>query len=193
VTKLHAAPAPGAYAKAVADAAPRPAHAGAAPMPGARRTGLPVAALAAGPRRGTVAPPAATPPRARCAPSGSRATGRPPGCPRRGGMRRPRGLRHAHAPDGRGRGGDEPGDAPGLDVRTRAERGATGQAAALIAAALAQQPAGLAVMASHGRGGVLRWALGSTAEDVLDQAPCPVLIVRARSGDTRAPAAPRAG
>ena len=34
-------------------------------------------------------------------------------------------------------------------------------------------------MASHGRGGVLRWALGSTAEAVLDQAPCPILIVRA--------------
>ncbi len=49
----------------------------------------------------------------------------------------------------------------------------------MIAAALAKQPTGIAVMASHGRGGVLRWALGSTAEEALDQSPCPILIVRA--------------
>ncbi len=69
--------------------------------------------------------------------------------------------------------------APGLDVRTHAERGATSQTAELIAAALTQGPAGLAVMASHGRGGVLRWALGSTVEGVLDLAPCPILVMRA--------------
>jgi len=69
--------------------------------------------------------------------------------------------------------------APGLDVRTHAERGATSQTAELIVAALAQQSAGLAVMASHGRGGVLRWALGSTTEGVLDLAPCPILVMRA--------------
>ncbi|MCA1666494.1 MAG: universal stress protein [Thermomicrobia bacterium] len=34
-------------------------------------------------------------------------------------------------------------------------------------------------MASHGRGGILRWALGSTVEGVLTSAPCPVVIVRA--------------
>ena len=34
-------------------------------------------------------------------------------------------------------------------------------------------------MASHGRGGVLRWALGSAASAVLDQTPYPLLIVRA--------------
>jgi len=26
---------------------------------------------------------------------------------------------------------------------------------------------------------VMRWTLGSTAEDVLDDAPCPILIIRA--------------
>ncbi len=69
--------------------------------------------------------------------------------------------------------------APGLDVQTRWEHSVTSRAAEMIAAALAKQPAGIAVMASHGRGGVLRWALGSTAEEVLDQSPCPILIVRA--------------
>ena len=78
-----------------------------------------------------------------------------------------------------------------LDVRTRWERSVTSRAAEAIAAVLAKQPAGIAVMASHGRGGVLRWALGSTAEEVLDQSPCPILIVRAgttAAGDEDAPA-----
>ena len=48
-------------------------------------------------------------------------------------------------------------------------------------------PREAALLASHGRGGVLRWALGSTAEYVLDQAPCPIVIVRA--GSISAPAA----
>lgn len=69
--------------------------------------------------------------------------------------------------------------APGLDVRTYWERGVTSRAADTLTAVLAQEPAGIAVMASHGRGGVLRWALGSTAEEVLDQSPCPILIIRA--------------
>jgi nucleotide-binding universal stress UspA family protein len=86
----------------------------------------------------------------------------------------------------------------GLDVRTRWERSATSRAAEVIVAVLAQQPAGIAVMASHGRGGVLRWALGSTAEEALDQSPCPILIVRAGttvagSEETSAPAVRSAG
>lgn len=44
---------------------------------------------------------------------------------------------------------------------------------------LTARPTPIAVMASHGRGGVLRWALGSTVERVLTSAPCPVVIVRA--------------
>jgi hypothetical protein len=34
-------------------------------------------------------------------------------------------------------------------------------------------------MASHGRGGVARWFLGSVAEAVVRRAPGPVLLVRA--------------
>jgi nucleotide-binding universal stress UspA family protein len=89
--------------------------------------------------------------------------------------------------------------ASGLAVRTTWERSVTSKAEEVIAASLAKRPAGIAVMASHGRGGVLRWALGSTAEGVLDQAPCPILIVRAGAttgaghGELRIPAVQRAG
>ncbi len=69
--------------------------------------------------------------------------------------------------------------APGLVVHTQWQRSATNRAEENITAFLAARPSGIAVMASHGRGGVLRWALGSTAEGVLDQAPCPILIARA--------------
>ncbi len=74
--------------------------------------------------------------------------------------------------------------ASGLAVQTDWERSVTGRGDELIAAYLAQCPNGLAVMASHGRGGVLRWALGSTTEAVLDQAPCPILIVQAGTATT---------
>ncbi len=69
--------------------------------------------------------------------------------------------------------------ASGIEVGTRRERGVTSRPAEVIAAVLAEQPGGIGIMASHGRGGVLRWALGSTAEEVLDHTPCPILIVRA--------------
>jgi nucleotide-binding universal stress UspA family protein len=68
--------------------------------------------------------------------------------------------------------------ASGLEVHTDWERSITGRGDDLIAAYLAQRPTGLAVMTSHGRGGVLRWALGSTTEAVLDRMPCPILIVQ---------------
>jgi len=68
---------------------------------------------------------------------------------------------------------------PGLVVRTDWERSMTSGAEELMAAYLAKRATGITVMASHGRGGVVRWVLGSTAEAVLDRAPCPILIVRA--------------
>lgn len=44
---------------------------------------------------------------------------------------------------------------------------------------LKERPAGMVVMASHGRGGILRWAVGSTAEGMMTQSPQPLLIIRA--------------
>jgi nucleotide-binding universal stress UspA family protein len=41
-------------------------------------------------------------------------------------------------------------------------------------------PADLIVIGSHGRGGIRRALLGSVAEGVMRQAPCPVLVVRAK-------------
>jgi nucleotide-binding universal stress UspA family protein len=63
-------------------------------------------------------------------------------------------------------------------VRTKWLRGrATPDA--IITEYLHAQPPGIAVMASHGRGGIARWVLGSTTEGVVSGAPCPVLVVRA--------------
>jgi nucleotide-binding universal stress UspA family protein len=48
----------------------------------------------------------------------------------------------------------------------------------------AAKPDDLVVMTSHGRGGTLRWLLGSVAEKLVREAPCPVLLVPApRRGD----------
>jgi nucleotide-binding universal stress UspA family protein len=49
-----------------------------------------------------------------------------------------------------------------------------------IVAAATDWPADLIVIGSHGRGGVVRALLGSVAEGVMRQAPCPVLVVRAK-------------
>jgi len=42
-------------------------------------------------------------------------------------------------------------------------------------------PADLIVIGSHGRGGIKRVLLGSVAEGVMRSAPCPVLVVRAKT------------
>jgi len=42
----------------------------------------------------------------------------------------------------------------------------------------AERKASLIVIATHGRTGLLRLALGSVAERVIREAPCPVLVVR---------------
>ena len=65
------------------------------------------------------------------------------------------------------------GDAVTSEVRT-------GFAAAELQEAT--NPGDLLVMASHGRGGVARWLLGSVAEEVTRHAQVPVLLVR---GDTQ--------
>jgi nucleotide-binding universal stress UspA family protein len=48
-----------------------------------------------------------------------------------------------------------------------------------------QQAIDLIVMASHGRTGLLRLLMGSTAENVMRQAPCPVLIVKQPATDDK--------
>ena len=63
-----------------------------------------------------------------------------------------------------------------------------GEASHEIAAAAAAHGAALIVQASHGRRGLGRWLLGSVAEGVVRDAPCPVLTFRA---DTAPPS--RAG
>ena len=41
------------------------------------------------------------------------------------------------------------------------------------------QPGDLIVMATHGRGGLIRWFLGSVAEAIIRRASVPVLLIRA--------------
>jgi len=52
-----------------------------------------------------------------------------------------------------------------------------GSPGAEIRAAAAEWGADLIVLGTHGRGGIKRLLLGSTAESVLRHAPCPVLVV----------------
>lgn len=56
---------------------------------------------------------------------------------------------------------------------------AIGDAASLICQAARDQNAGVIIVGSHGRSGLRRLLLGSTAEKVIGQAPCPVLVVKA--------------
>jgi nucleotide-binding universal stress UspA family protein len=67
----------------------------------------------------------------------------------------------------------------------QAERGlklrvlvAEGDVAASVADTARHEGADLIVMSSHGYSGLTRWLLGSVAEKVLHDAPCPVLVVR---------------
>jgi nucleotide-binding universal stress UspA family protein len=62
----------------------------------------------------------------------------------------------------------------GLTVATEVRQGRV--AGEIIAAA---QPGDVIVMASHGRGGLSRWLLGSIAENVVRHATVPVLLVHA--------------
>ena len=55
---------------------------------------------------------------------------------------------------------------------------AQGSARSEISRLAAQEGSHLIVMASEGREGIRRWLLGSVAEAVIRQAPCPVLLMR---------------
>jgi len=70
----------------------------------------------------------------------------------------------------------EAGDVPETIVRT-----AESHAADLI------------VMATHGRGGIMRWLLGSVAAKLLAAAPVPLLLVRAASAPASGSTPPAAG
>jgi len=59
-----------------------------------------------------------------------------------------------------------------------------GSAAGRIVSFAKEQSVDLIVMASHGRTGLRRLLMGSTAENVLRQAPCPVLIVKQPAAST---------
>jgi nucleotide-binding universal stress UspA family protein len=64
-------------------------------------------------------------------------------------------------------------DSMGLYANTEVREG---RVAREVVAVL--KPGDVVVMASHGRGGLSRWLLGSVAEDVLRHASVPVLLVR---------------
>lgn len=57
----------------------------------------------------------------------------------------------------------------------------SGHPAAKIVDVAKNWPADLIVMGSHGRGKIGGLVLGSVSQEVLSHAPCPVLVVRAKS------------
>jgi nucleotide-binding universal stress UspA family protein len=72
--------------------------------------------------------------------------------------------------------------AAGLHAEVVLERG---DAADRLLAVSAERQADLIVMATHGRSGLKRWALGSVAERVMRAAPVPLLLVQAREAAQR--------
>ncbi|MFN8533316.1 MAG: universal stress protein [Dehalococcoidia bacterium] len=54
-----------------------------------------------------------------------------------------------------------------------------GDPATVILEAAEEHPEGAVVIATHGRSGVTRWALGSVADKVVRQSPIPVILIRA--------------
>lgn len=69
------------------------------------------------------------------------------------------------------------GVAAGMGIRAEVLTGA-GEAPQIICETAAQKGAGIIVLGSHGRSGLKRLLLGSTAEKVIGLAPCPVLVVK---------------
>lgn len=76
----------------------------------------------------------------------------------------------------------------GLTVSTEVRRGAVVFELQQVA-----QPGDLFVIASHGRGGVSRWFLGSVAEELVRRSVVPVLIVRVLAPSVAASAVKASG
>jgi nucleotide-binding universal stress UspA family protein len=74
----------------------------------------------------------------------------------------------------------------GLEVSSEVRTGAASRELVGLA-----QPDDLIVVATHGRGGMARWFLGSVAEEVARRLPAPVLLVRALPAADRTTAALR--
>ena len=68
----------------------------------------------------------------------------------------------------------------GLSVQTRIMNG---HAAEAIIELACREGADVIVMSTHGRSGLNRWLHGSVATKVLQHAPCPVFLVRAREAE----------
>lgn len=68
----------------------------------------------------------------------------------------------------------------GLSVQSKIMEG---QAAQAIIDLTCQEQADLIVMSTHGRSGLGRWVHGSVATKVLQQAPCPIFLVRAKESE----------
>lgn len=79
--------------------------------------------------------------------------------------------------------------AAGIEVDTVLHDNLAGTVHELVTAEAAQWPADLIVLGTHGRRGVRRLVLGSSAEHILRQAPVPVLLVRAQDDESGTPPA----
>ena len=82
--------------------------------------------------------------------------------------------------------------AAGIEVETVLHDTYAGQVHELVNAEARQWPAELIVLGTHGRRGVGRMLLGSSAEKILRSAPVPVLLVRAPGQEGQAQAAAQA-
>jgi nucleotide-binding universal stress UspA family protein len=69
--------------------------------------------------------------------------------------------------------------AAGVAAETRLEEGLVGRVCDVVVEEATSWGAGLIVLGTHGRRGMGRMLLGSDAEQILRQAPVPVLVVRA--------------
>ena len=70
-------------------------------------------------------------------------------------------------------------DSPGLAVQYSVVIGQPGDAKKLLFALIGKEPTGtLIVMGTHGRTGLSRLIWGNRAEEVVREAPCPVLVVK---------------